>query len=269
VQDRSSWVPAGHVDVTTPNAARIYDYFLGGAHNFAVDREFADRVAKFVPNFDQCRFNRAFLQRGVRFCIDAGIRQFLDLGSGIPTVGNVHEVAQRADPDCRVVYVDNEPIAVAHSEQLLEDNDRATIVQADVRDTETVLGAPETLRMLDFDKPLAVLMVAVMHFIPDTDDPPAIIRRYREAMAPGSYLVFGHMTSDRMPPAMFRFFEMSKEMATPFIPRTREQVTEMLSGFELVEPGVVLTPEWRGEPPEDLHEHPERSANYAAVGLKV
>src|SRR6266496_362687 len=187
--ERPSWAPQ-HIDLDRPNAARIYDYFLGGACNFEHDREFADKFLKIMPEAElAARRNRAFLRRAVRFCVEQGIRQFLDIGSGIPTVGNVHEIAQGMDPECRVLYVDNEPVAVAHSELMLEGNENAAVLQADLCDPDTVLGSQSAQQLLNFDEPLGLLMVAVLHFVPDTADPQSAIARYISALAPGSFYV--------------------------------------------------------------------------------
>src|SRR5947208_805756 len=180
----SSGVP-DDIDVTRPSAARVYDYFLGGAHNFEVDRQLAAQIASLTPNLAQTmRANRSFLRRAVRYLVAQGIEQFLDLGSGIPTTGNVHEVAQAANLRARVVYVDNEPVAVAHSRHLLATNPYATIVDADLRRPSVVMRHHETRRLLDFSRPVAVLMVSVLHFVTDEEDPAGIVAAYRDALAP-------------------------------------------------------------------------------------
>ncbi|MGH3883323.1 MAG: SAM-dependent methyltransferase, partial [Pseudonocardiaceae bacterium] len=185
--ENPSWVPYD-VDVTVPNAARVYDYFLDGAHNFAADRVMASKVQQVMPAVrDAARINRSFLRRAVLFMVDSGIRQFLDIGSGIPTVGNVHEIAQRADPECRIVYIDKEPIAVAHSDLLLKGNDRAVAIRADLRQSAQVLGDSRVGDLLDFGRPIGVLLVAALHFIADADDPAGIVARYLDAVMPGSY----------------------------------------------------------------------------------
>ncbi|MEO7195741.1 MAG: SAM-dependent methyltransferase, partial [Pseudonocardiaceae bacterium] len=170
-----NWVPRG-IDTTVPNPARMYDYWLDGGHNFPADRDLANKVQQVVPGArDGARVNRAFLRRAVVFMVESGIRQFLDIGSGIPTVGNVHEIAQRADPACRVVYVDKEPVAVAHSELLLAGNDRVAVLQADLRDVEGILGHPRTTSVLDFDQPIGLLMLWLLHFVPDSWNPVGIL----------------------------------------------------------------------------------------------
>ncbi|MGH3777452.1 MAG: SAM-dependent methyltransferase [Pseudonocardiaceae bacterium] len=263
-----AWVPE-ELNVVVPSSARIYDYLLGGGHNFETDRQAAQRLLAAVPARDMARRNRSFLRRAVLFLIDAGIRQFLDLGSGIPTVGNVHEVAQEADPACRVLYVDIEPIAVAHSELLLAGNDNASVIRADLRKPDTILDAPETRRLLDLRQPLGVLMVGVMQFVPDDDDPWAIVAGYREHLAPGSYVAMSHFTPDGMPERMAKAVEVFKNTQEPAHPRPHAQVMRMFDGFELVEPGLVYTSQWRPESAEDADDQPHHSNLYAAIGRKL
>ncbi len=266
---RPSWLPKD-VDLEKPSAARCYDYYLGGAHNFAVDRELANKVLQVVPNAREVAYNnRAFLRRVVRYCINQGIRQFLDIGSGIPTVGNVHEIAQKADPESRVVYVDNEPVAVAHSKTILDGNERATIVQADLLDVEDVLDAPETRRLLDFSEPVGLMMVALVHFVPDSARPREVIQRFHERLTPGSLLGFSHVTGDHYPEGVRGLVKLYENSSNPVTLRSKDEVTGLLSDFELVEPGVVYVPEWHPEADEDVWEEPERSIVYGAVGRKV
>ncbi|MGH3754068.1 MAG: SAM-dependent methyltransferase [Pseudonocardiaceae bacterium] len=248
------WVPPD-IDVTVPNAARMYDCLLGGAHNFAADRELANKMEQAVPSVrDGCRVNRAFLRRAVRFMVGSGIRQFLDIGSGIPTVGNVHEIAQRAAPECRIVYVDKEPVAVAHSDLLLQGNDRAAAIRADLRDVENILNHPKTTRLLDFDQPIGLLMVAVLHFIPDSGDPVGILARYRDRLAPGSYLAISHMTTSDNVPGLAEAVQLFRSTPTPVYPRSRAEMLRFFAGFELVEPGLVGCGFWRPSGPGDISE---------------
>lgn len=266
--ERPSWAPQ-HIDLDRPNAARIYDYFLGGACNFEHDRQFADKFLELVPEAElAARRNRAFLRRAVRFCVESGIRQFLDIGSGIPTVGNVHEIAQGIEPECRVLYVDNEPVAVAHSELMLEGNDRAAILHADLCDPDTILNSQSAKRLLDFDEPMALLIVAVLHFVPDSAGPAAAIERYLGALAPGSFLVLSHGTDDAFDEQPVEATERYQRTTTPGVSRSRAEVLALMSGTELMEPGVVWTPQWRPDSPDEVDEHPERSMVYAAVGRK-
>lgn len=267
--ERPDWAPEG-IDLARPSAARIYDYWLGGTHNFAVDREIARGVTAVVPDTAQVmQANRGFLHRAVGALIDLGVRQFLDLGSGIPTLGNVHEVAQRAAPDSKIVYVDIDPVAVAHSRHILTGNANAVAIQSDLRDPETILNDPAVRGLLDFDQPMAVLMMAVLHFVPDSDDPARLISTFRDAIVPGSYLVLSHGTQDaQTPQARAIANEMFSRTSTPFISRPREVVTEFFDGFELLEPGIVWSVQWRPEHPSDVIEKPELSAAYVGVGLK-
>jgi S-adenosyl methyltransferase len=267
--ERPPWAPQ-HIDLDRPNAARIYDYFLGGACNFEHDREFAEQFLKIMPEAETAaRRNRAFLGRAVRFCVKQGIRQFLDIGSGIPTVGNVHEIAQRLAPECRVLYVDNEPVAVAHSELMLEGNKNATILQADLCDPDTVLNSTSARRLLDFDAPMALLMVAVLHFVPESADPRSAIVRYLNVMAPDSYFVLSHGTNEGQEQEPVQADDTYRRTTTPGIARSRAEIIDLLAGTELVEPGLVWTPQWRPDAADDLvGAHPEESWVLAGVGHK-
>lgn len=269
MEQRPDWLP-NDVDLEKPSAARCYDFYLGGAHNFAADRELGRQVLELVPNVGEiAQNNRAFLRRAVRYCLDQGIRQFLDIGSGIPTAGNVHEIVQQVDPDARVVYVDNEPVAVAHSRSILKGNERATVVQADLVDVEAVLDAPETQQMLDFSQPVAVMMVALLHFVPDEQQPREVIDRYYERLAPGSFLGFSHVTDDAYPEGIEAIKRLYENTTNPVTVRSREEVAALLSKFDLVEPGVVWVPEWHPDSPEDVGDEPEKSIVYGTVGRKV
>lgn len=266
--EANEWQPPG-IDVDTPSAARIYDYSLGGAHNFAADRAAAAALFRAIPEGDAvlvARANRAFLQRAVRYCCAQGIRQFLDLGSGIPTVGNVHEIAQQVDPACHVVYVDNDPVAVASTRHLLEGVPNTTMVEADMRDVPAVLNADGTRELLDLTQPVALMMVAVLHYVSHEDDALAIVNQYRSALAPGSYLVISHTTDDPRPEVAAAIKKVFDETSTPVTHRDRDEVAALFDGLELVDPGVVWVPQWR---PDDEsgpgYNEPERSANFAGV----
>ncbi len=258
------------VDVSVPNPARIYDYLLGGNHNFAIDRETADRaMAAGQVNALPAMANRSFLRRAVRFMVDQGVTQFLDLGSGIPTVGNVHEIAQQADPAARVIYVDNEPVAVAHARRLLADNPNATMVAADLRDTEYVLTHPETVQLLDFSRPVGVLMVAVFHFIPDAADPAGIIRDYLAALKSGGYLALSHYTQDGYTPEKRERARAGLAAYAPtqtqVVPRTRAELTALLGGLEMVPPGCVYAPLWHPDNEPVTVTDPADAEIYAVV----
>lgn len=251
------------VDPEVPNAARMYDYYLGGSHNFAADRAAAEQAKVAIPYaVDIARANRFFLHRAVRFCIGEGIDQFLDLGSGIPTVGNVHEIARDLGSRARVAYVDNEPVTVASAAALLEDDPLATITMADIRDVEAVFAAPGVCDLLDLTRPVGLLMVAVLPFIPDDDDPVGLAQRYRSRLAPGSVHVLSHGTADHDPDEVRGLTDVYRNTANPITPRTRDEVAAMLSGTELVEPGLVDATEWR---PEDTVGDQHRGL-WAAVG---
>jgi hypothetical protein len=197
-----TWVPA-EIDTSTPSAARVYDCLLGGGHHFPADRQVAEFIVTRLPRAREIAgSNRAFLRRAVLFMVERGITRFLDLGSGIPAVGNVHEIAQRTDPTSRVVYVDYEPVAVAHSEPILSDNDRAEVVRADFTDSDSVLNAAAVRDLLATDEPIGLLMVAVHHFVPDEKDPAGLVALYRDALPPGSYVAISHLTADHDPDGM-------------------------------------------------------------------
>jgi hypothetical protein len=236
------------VDPEVPNAARMYDYFLGGSHNFAADRAAADRVKAVMPFVvDAARANRFFLGRAVRFCIQEGIDQFLDLGSGIPTAGNVHEIALGVNPQARVAYVDNEPVTVASAAALLENEPRATITMVDIRDVDAVFAAPGVRDLLDLSRPVGLLMVALLHFVPDSDDPAGLAERYRARLAPGSVHVLSHVTADHDSAEAAAASDVYRRTASPVIPRTRQQVAALFGDAELVEPGLVDATDWRPE----------------------
>ncbi|MGH3772540.1 MAG: SAM-dependent methyltransferase [Pseudonocardiaceae bacterium] len=265
----SQWVPRS-VDLSVPNAARVYDYFLDGSHNFPADREIADKLEQAVPAArDGARINRSFLRRAVLFMVESGVRQFLDIGSGIPTVGNVHEIAQRADPECRVVYVDKEPVATAHSKMLLAGNDRAAVIQANLRDVEYILGHPEASRVLDFDQPIGLLMVALLHFVPDSWDPVGILARYRDRLVPGSYLAVSHLTADDSPLWLDEALRAYQRIPDSVYFRSHTEVLRLFTGFELVEPGLVGSAFWRPSGPGDISDNSEmNTASYGGVGRK-
>ncbi|WP_428964408.1 SAM-dependent methyltransferase [Micromonospora fluostatini] len=251
-----------------PSVARMYDYYLGGSHNFAADRAAACAMMAAVPDAPlMAQANRAFLRRAVQFLVDAGVRQFLDIGSGIPTVGNVHEIAQRAAPDARVVYVDVDPIAVAHSREILAGNDRATALQEDLRRPERILAHPEVTRLLDFSQPVAVMIVAMLHFVPDSERPAEILRTLRDALAPGSYLVLSQVSPDLRggTPEQDEAERVYQSTDNPLWFRGRDELTALFAGFELVEPGVVWVPEWHPETPEAA-EHAEQAVFMGGVG---
>lgn len=262
--DRPDWT-SDSVDPDQPSAARMYDYYLGGSHNFASDRELAQRALALFPDGQAiAQANRAFLHRGVRYLVDQGIRQFLDLGSGIPTAGNVHEIAA----DARVVYVDLDPVAVAHSEAILAEVDRAGIVQTDIRRPADVLDAPVTRELLDFSEPIGLLMVAVLHFIGTDEEAAGIVATFRDAVPTGSGLVLAHGSLDDRPEEAKRLEEIYRESANPATVRSRAQIERFLDGWDLVDPGLSWVVQWRPDWPDEADTDPSWCRNYGAVGWK-
>ena len=265
------WVPEG-IDVTVPSVARTYDYLLGGAHNLAVDRAMGEQMLTVLPGArDLVRLNRAFLRRAVTYLAERGVRQFLDIGSGIPTVGNVHEIAQEVSPDCRVVYVDKDPVAIAHGRLLLADDDNTTAVQADLREPEDVLGRPEVAGLLDFDRPVALLLLLVVHFVRPEEEPGRLLARYRDRLAPGSFVVISHATADDRAETMRRAADTVRESRSKdnLVYRTHAEVTELFDGYELVPPGVVGHALWRPGGAGDIADRAEDNTQvWAGVGRK-
>jgi hypothetical protein len=265
--DRPSWADPD-IDLSTPTLARVYDFQLGGAHNFAVDREAARRIEEAIPGAARKAWaNRAFLRRAVQYCVGQGVNQFLDIGSGIPTSGNVHEVARAVDPESRVVYVDVDPVAVIQSRNLLKGDERTAVIQADLRDPEVILDAAATRRLIDFDRPVAVLLVSLLHVITDAEHPAQLLSRLSAPCVPGSYLVISHLGYNYGTPEQVRnAVEWSQGTTTPIAPRTPEQVAGMLGAFTPVEPGVVEMHEWRPDTDDELS--PAESFGYAVVARR-
>jgi SAM-dependent methyltransferase len=211
---------------------------------------------------------RAFLRRVVIFMTSAGVQQFLDIGSGIPTVGNVHELAQQANSEVNVVYVDIDPIAVAHSKLLLEGSSRTVAIEADLTEPESILDHQDTRRLLDFTQPIGLLLLAVLNFIPDDRNLNQLLARYRQALAPGSYIAMSNVTADIRAPEIAAVRDLVKNTPNQFYPRTREQFTTLFEGLELIKPGVVTFPLWRPESQVDITDGPERDQVLAGVGRK-
>jgi SAM-dependent methyltransferase len=247
-----TWVPAG-VDTERADVARVYDYFLGGTHNFPADRAVAEAIIALEPNSRAIgQANRTFLRRAVTYLAGVGVRQFLDVGSGIPTQGHVHEVVQLAAPDARVVYTDIDPVAIAHSRALLAGQTRAAIVEADLREPETALERAEGTGLIDLGRPVGLLLNAVLHFIPDEGDPWSIVRTLRDAVAPGSYLAISHGTEEGRPEvAKGAEAIYHRAVSTDLSMRSRAAILRFFDGFDLVEPGLVELPYWRAPEPPD------------------
>ncbi|AHH15588.1 putative S-adenosyl methyltransferase [Nocardia nova SH22a] len=263
--DSQDWLP-DTIDPMVPSAARVYDYQLGGVHNFAVDRALGDQARIVWPDIAAvAQANRAFLQRAVRYLSAAGIDQFLDIGSGVPTVGNVHEIALAADPTAHVVYVDIDPVAVECSRALLIDEPNVTVVQADFNRIDALLAHPELTRLIDFTRPVAVLLVALLHVVADDDHPERSLARLRDALPWGSYLALSHLSDEGPAERVRGIEELSQAMPTPIRMRSRERITAYLDGFDLIDPGLVQAPAWRPDHPDDLDDDPDRFYEFAAV----
>jgi hypothetical protein len=251
------------INTSVPNPARIYDYLLGGKDNYPADREVAEQVVAIAPVArDVVQDNRAFLRRVVRFLTrEAGIRQFIDLGSGLPTQGNVHEIAQAIAPEARVVYVDNDAMVVTHSRALLA-GDNTLAVQADLREPDVILKHPEVRELIDFDQPIALLLVAILHFLPDDQDPLGIVARFRDALPAGSYLAISHGTRDiptrpdisaeAMAEMGTRVERLYQQTTASIVTRTRPQVERFFDGFDLLDPGLVEIQRWRPDDQSSL-----------------
>jgi SAM-dependent methyltransferase len=253
-----------------PSIARVYDYLLGGSHNFAADQEAAGEfLARWPDARETMRANRAFLGRAVRYLAgQAGIRQFLDVGSGIPTMGNVHEIAQQVASDARVAYVDNEEVAVLHSRVILARNQNATAIQADLRRPAEILGNSQLRDLLDLSQPVALLLVAVLHFFPDSDNPAALVAELRGALAPGSFVVVSHGTTDGQASRVAEAMSHYNENTARFQPRSHADVMRFFDGLELVAPGLVLVPDWQPGQTGDTGVRSRRIAAYGGLGFK-
>jgi len=226
----------------------MYDYFLGGKDNYAVDQEAAREILQAVPEVRAMALeNRAFLQRAVRFLVgEAGIRQIIDIGTGIPAAGNVHEIAQDTAPDVRVIYVDNDPIVHVHASALLTGTGSTRIVLADLREPEAILAHPKVRELIDFSQPVALLLIAILHFITDDENPGEIIATFRDALLPGSYLALSHGTADfHSEDTVSHGTRVYQRATAPLVLRSHAQATALFDGFDLVEPGLVQVPLWR------------------------
>lgn len=259
------------ISTDKPSIARVYDYYLGGYHNFAVDREAGDRVLSLYPDVSLgVQANRGFLRRAVRYCLTQGIDQVLDVGSGIPTAGHVHEIAQAQNPDARIVYVDIDTVAVTHSLSLLKGNPNVIVVQADANEPGRILADPGFQRLIDLRRPIAVVLAALLHFIPDDAAAARTVRILRDAMPSGSYLVISHGSRDGVPEELVApIVSLYKDAVSPFKFRSKDEVARYFEGLELVAPGIVATPRWHPEGDEDvLLDHPDRALTIGAVARK-
>ncbi|MCN9240624.1 SAM-dependent methyltransferase [Streptomyces sp. RY43-2] len=251
---------AKEIDTSRPHPARIYDYLLGGKDNYDVDRRAGDELAATAPEVRiGLRANRAFLRRAVRYVVGSGVRQLLDIGTGLPTSPNVHEVAQEVAPDVRVAYVDNDPIVSAHGSALLSGCGTTRNVLADLRDPQAVVDHPEVRQVIDFDEPVAVLLVAILHFLTDAEKPEQVVATLRDALPAGSFLVLSHATGDFADRTAAQAV-YNKATATLNL-RSRAEVERFFDGFDLVEPGLAQVPYWRPDTPP-----PPRSGEIGIYG---
>src|ERR1017187_7197267 len=242
------------IDTSKPHSARMYDYYLGGKDNFAADRDTAQRAMQSWPTVRTAvRENRAFLGRAVRYLVrDAGIRQFLDIGTGLPSANNVHEVAQALAPECRVVYVDNDPIVLMHARSLLSSSPagRVAYIDADLREPAAILASPEVGATLDLGQPVALMLVAILHFVTDVDAPAALVASLLDALPPGSYLVASHVTPEHDPEGVAGLERAYQQGGVPAQARTSDEFAELaFRGLEMIDPGLVLVSEWRRRNP--------------------
>lgn len=258
----------GEFDVHVPNIARMYDYYLGGKDHYEADRIRAEQAVAADPTLiNLIKENRAFIGRAVRYMAEQGIDQFLDIGTGLPTQQNVHQIAHTVNPGARVVYVDYDEQVVAHGRALLADSEQTKMIKADLRRPAEILEHIRLKGLLDLGKPVGLLTVATLHFIPDEDEPQEIMSRLREALAPGSHLALTHASADGVPDVVAKVVEVYKKTSAPGVPRTRQQVTGLFGDFTLVDPGLVWAPLWRPERPVS----PEEAVQtwfYAGVGRK-
>jgi SAM-dependent methyltransferase len=255
------------LNTNVPQSARVYDYWLGGKDNFPADRAMGEAIAQQVPSIRaQVRAQRAFMGRAVRFLVaEAGIRQFLDIGTGIPSAGNVHEVAQELEPESRVVYVDNDPIVLTHSRALLSSTPAGQLafILADLRQPEAILNDPAVAKTLDLGQPVGLVLVGIMHHLRDDDDPQGILTALLDPLAPGSYLVLSQSTPDFDPEAMRGLAEVSERGGIANVPRSFADTERFFTGLELVEPGLVPLSEWR----PDLGPAQDAGQSYAYGGV--
>jgi hypothetical protein len=245
----------------------VYDYYLGGSHNFEPDRAFAAQVIAAVPEMPWViGENRAFLRRVVRYLVEQGIDQFVDLGSGIPTVGNVHEVAQAANPSARVAYVDHDEVAVAHSRAILEGNENATVISGDLRAPMEVLAHPELGRLIDLQRPVGLLLNAVLHFVPDNTEAAGIVRELVAVLPTGSYVAISHASSDQMRSGAQQTESLYSRNVAAMAMRSRDDIIALFAGLSIVDPGVVQIPLWRPESADEVGPNAGRYPGYAGLG---
>ncbi|NUP38591.1 MAG: SAM-dependent methyltransferase [Streptomyces sp.] len=265
--------PVAEIDTSRPHPARMYDYYLGGRDNYEVDREAAQRVIDLFPDAKPgARANRSFMHRAVRFLAKSGIRQIIDIGTGIPTAPNTHQIAHEVSPDVRVAYVDNDPIVATHAGAHLLGAGNTGFFLADLRDPESILRHPTISELIDFDQPVGLMLVAILHFIRDDEDPAGLVAAYRDALPAGSLLVLSHATADFHPPETgageaTAVYRDSRATAT-FHTRPHAEVLDLFDGFDLLDPGLVQLPLWRPDGPAPTDREIARVGIYGGVGVK-
>lgn len=264
----SDWQTTFRPDI--PSSARIYDYFLGGKDNFPADREAAEEIAGYLPAIrEAAHINRAFVHRAVRYLVkETGITQLIDIGAGLPTKGNVHEIGIQANPRTRVVYVDHDPVVLAHARDLLNGEPGAIILEHDMRDVPDILADPELRRLLSFEEPVGILVVSMLHFLPDADEPAGIIARLLAPFPPGSHLALTHGTAD-VAPQVNEAARVYDSATTSMHIRSREEVLALVDGLEVVEPGLVWTAQWRPDPGQETDHRACNSYYYALMARKL
>ena len=258
------------INVGTAHSARVYDYWLGGKDNFAADRALGDAIIEVVPSTRfAARANRSFLGRAVRYlAAEANVTQFLDIGTGIPTAGNTHEVAQAAVPQARVVYVDHDPIVLAHARALMTSSPAGAtaFIKADLRDPGKILDHPELRGTLDLGRPVALMLIAVLHFLTEQDDPRRLVAELLDALPSGSYLTIAHLTADFDPEEAASALAATQRSGVTYVPRSAAEVAAFFDGLDLVDPGVVPLLTWR--PDDGAPQDPLAARMYAAMGRK-
>jgi hypothetical protein len=266
--DSGDWRTTFRPDIPSP--ARIYDYLLGGKDNYPADRQAGDEILSRLPNSREAvLWNRTFLRRAVRFLVnEAGIRQLIDIGTGLPTAGNVHEVAREDDIPARIVYVDNDPVVLAHGRNMLHGVPDTVIIEHDLRAPGEILADPELRRLIDFHEPVGILLVAILPFISDDDDPAGIIAELLRPFPAGSCLVLSHATQDATPELSETLSNVYDEATAQVFSRRGDEVLAMVRELDLVEPGMVWLPQWRPEPGAEIPDHPEQFYAYALAALK-
>ncbi|MEU3597113.1 SAM-dependent methyltransferase [Streptomyces sp. NPDC006798] len=269
--ERAAWAPPG-IDTSMPSVARMYDYYAGGSHNFAADRAAARRTLEYLPGLPKTvQADRAFMRRAVGWAACRGVTRFLDIGCGIVSYGNVHQVARAADPGSRVVHLDHDPVAVAHGREVAEGDPGIAVAAADLRRPRQILDVPEVAELLAAPGPVALLLLGVLPFVEDADDPYGAVRELGAALPPESLIVLTHAAYDGVPVSQEQTdgaLGVYRDIRSPLTLRSQEHIARFFEGYEMVEPGLVFTPRWRPDAPAE-QEDPYAFSSYAGVGRKA